>query len=218
MGSVRLNLLLVLVLAGMIGVQWLLLPDPSRRNWEFLPDMVESPARGAQAPVPTLADGTVVDLRPPAGSVARGFIPLQYPATPEGALLAGRELVNHIPVDDSDEVARGAFVYATFCTVCHGAGGHGDGTATKLGVPPPPSLLADHAMEMSDGQMYHVVSLGQANMASYASQVTRDDRWRVINYIRALQRSPEAPPTLEAAEALREEPSEVAAEPNPEGT
>ena len=191
-GSVRINLLLVLVLAGLIAVQWLLLPDPSRRNWEFLPDMVESPARGAQAPVPALADGTVVDLRPPPGSVAKGFIPLPYAATPEGALLAGKELVNHFPEDDPDAAARGAFVYATFCVVCHGAGGHGDGTATRLGVPPPPSLLADHAKEMSDGQIYHVISLGQANMASYASQVTRDDRWRVVNYIRGLQEAPVA--------------------------
>jgi len=189
-GSVALIILLVVVLAGLIGLHWIILPDPSRRNYEFLPGMVESVAHDAQSPA-LRADGTRIDLRPPRGSVARGYIPFAYEATPEGALLAGRELSNPVPVEDADAVARGAFVFATFCSVCHGAAGHGDGTVTLRGVPPPPSLLLDHAVEMSDGQMFHVITLGQANMSSYASQVEREDRWRVIRYIRTLQQTPE---------------------------
>jgi mono/diheme cytochrome c family protein len=197
-GSVALNLLLVLILASLIGVHWLVLPDPSRRNKEFLPDMVVSVARDAQTPGPRLADGTVVDFRPPAGSVARGMAPFGYDATPEGARLAGEEL--RAPAWSEDDLpdvdARGAFVFSNFCAVCHGAAGHGDGPATKRGVPPPPSFLADKALNMSDGQMYHVITLGQGNMASYASQVQRADRWKVIRYLRALQEPPqeETPP------------------------
>ena len=63
--------LLVVVLGLLIGIQWLLLPDPSRRNYEFLPNMVESVAHDAQGPPVSLADGTAVDLRPPLGAVAR---------------------------------------------------------------------------------------------------------------------------------------------------
>ena len=144
-----------------------------------------------------LADGRRVDLRPPAGSVARGYLPIGYAATPEGALLAGLELRNPIVAEDADAVARGAFVFATFCSVCHGAGGQGDGTVTRRGVPPPPSLLLENALQMTDGQMFHVISMGQANMAAYASQVERDDRWRVIRYIRTLQ---EAAATPDASE------------------
>ncbi len=44
---------------------------------------------------------------------------------------------------------------------------------------------------MPDGQMYHLITLGQKNMASYATQVQRDDRWKVIRYIRTLQEPPE---------------------------
>ena len=83
--------------------------------------------------------------------------------------------------------ARGGEVFNTFCSVCHGAGGHGDGNVVKRGVPPPPSLLLEHATQMADGQMYHVVTLGQGNMASYASQVVREDRWLAIRHIRKLQ-------------------------------
>jgi mono/diheme cytochrome c family protein len=64
---------------------------------------------------------------------------------------------------------------------------------TKQGVPPPPSLLAERALRMADGQMYHIITFGQGNMAAYASQVEREDRWRVINYVRELQKEATAP-------------------------
>lgn len=190
-------LLLVVVLAGIVGLHWLILPDASRRNYQLLPDMVESVAHDAQRPAPLLADGSRLDLRPPPHSVARDFLPLGYPATPEGALLAGRELSNPLDPDDPDALERGAFVFTTFCTVCHGAGGQGDGAVTRRGVPPPPSLLLDNAVRMSDGQMFHVISMGQGNMAGYASQVEREDRWRVIRHVRTLQTATVAADTPE---------------------
>jgi len=218
-GLVMIGLLLV-VLAGLIGAHWLILPDPSQRNYEFFPNMVESYAHDAQSPPPLLDDGTALDLRPPVGSVARGYMPFEYPATPEGALLAGQELQNPFAADDAEAVARGATVYSNFCAVCHGGAGHGDGPVTRKGVPPPPSLLLEHAVELADGQMFHVISTGQGNMASYASQVERVDRWRAILHVRRLQAAPPEPPaptgdaevaaepgTLETAEAAEHPPS-----------
>ncbi len=213
--SVTLNLLLVLILAVLIGAHWLVLPDPSRRNYEFLPDMVDSLAHDAQAPAPLIA-GATLDLRPPTGSIARGYLPLEYPATPEGERLAGEELVNPIPDDDADALARGAAVYSTFCSVCHGGGGRGDGTATRRGVPPPPSLLAEKALRMSDGGMYHVISLGRGNMASYASQVERKDRWKAIRYIRTLQEAEEARKASEAQEIIEAQQETIEAQATPD--
>ena len=60
-------------------------------------------------------------------------------------------------------------------------------------------LLLEHALNMTEGQMYHVISLGQGNMASYASQVTRDDRWRAIIHIRRLQTAPPLDPATDPA-------------------
>ena len=181
---------LALSLASLIGLQWLILPDPYRRNYEFFPNMVESVARDAQNSPLVLDDGALVDRRVPPGSVARGYLPLPFPATPEGALLAGQTLTNPIAADDLEAVVRGAFVFNTFCAVCHGPKGLGDGPVTKRGVPPPPSFLLDNAVNMADGQMYHVITLGQKNMASYASQISREDRWKVIRFVRTLQESP----------------------------
>jgi mono/diheme cytochrome c family protein len=99
------------------------------------------------------------------------------------------ELVNPVPAADAAAVERGRAVFASFCAVCHGAGGNGDGPVTRRGVPPPPSLFGENAMGMSDGRMYHIITSGQGNMAAYASQVERLDRWRIIRYIRSLQSS-----------------------------
>ncbi len=182
------QLLLVLVLVMLIAAHWAVPSDPTQRNFNFLPGMVDSVAYEAQAPAPQLDDGLVVDFRPPEGSVARGHEPLLYEPTPEGAALAGVELENPVPADDPEAAARGAFVFSTYCVTCHGPQGLGDGPVTKQGVPPPPSLIGEKAMQMADGQMYHIITLGQGNMAAYAAQVEREDRWRVINYVRQLQR------------------------------
>jgi mono/diheme cytochrome c family protein len=186
--------LLLIVLALLIGTHWVILPDPSQRNYEFFPNMVDSIARDAQSPPLVLGDGQALDLRPPEGSVARGYIPFEYEATPEGALLAGQELQNPFAADDADAAARGAIVFSNFCAVCHGGTGAGDGPVTRRGVPPPPSLLLEHAVDMADGQMFHLISTGQANMAAYASQVERDDRWRTVLHVRRLQAAPPAAP------------------------
>ena len=53
---------------------------------------------------------------------------------------------------------------------------------------PPPSFLAARAMEMPDGQMFHVLTLGQGNMPTFAAQLEPDDRWRVILHLRKVQK------------------------------
>ncbi len=185
--ATRVNVALAVLLGLIIAAHWAVPSEPTQRNFHFFPDMVDSLAYEAQAPAPLLASGMAVDLRPPEGSVARGYLPLAYDATPEDAARAGTELERPHPADEAKAVERGGFVYATFCATCHGAGGEGDGPMTQRGVPPPPSLLLPHAVELADGQMYHLITLGQGNMAGYAAQVGRADRWNVISYIRTLQ-------------------------------
>jgi mono/diheme cytochrome c family protein len=82
---------------------------------------------------------------------------------------------------------RGAFVFRTFCVPCHGGSGRGDGPVALRGYPAPASLLAEKAIHMTDGQIFHVLTFGQKNMPSYASQLSEDDRWKVILYVRSMQ-------------------------------
>ncbi len=190
-----LNLFLALLLLGSAAANWMLRPDLSRPNLEFAPDMAHSPRYNAFAANPNFADGKTLQ-REPQTSIPRGFTPLHYVATPEDALLAGKELTS--PVSGEAAGTRGEFVFQNFCATCHGTGGLGNGPVAQRGFPPPPSLLADKARNIKDGQMFHILPYGQNNMPSYASQISRQDRWDVIAYVRSLQQAAPAPAVLAA--------------------
>ncbi len=192
------NLLLAVVLVAIVGAYVGLGADPTVPNWEFLPNMVRSVAADTFAPMPLLPGGQTLQPPPP-GTIPRGLLPLHYAATPEDAVRAASELTNPYAADDAVALARGAVVFGSNCAVCHGGGGQGDGPVTLRGVPPPPSFFADNALKLKDGQMFHIVTYGQKNMASYASQVPREDRWKAILHIRGLQRKAAAQAATQAA-------------------
>lgn len=182
------NSFLFALLLALVGFNWWASPDAAQPNFEILPQMAHSARYNAYAANPNFADGKT--LQPPVpGTIAHGMMPLHYTAAPGDALRAGEELSAPPGSGDARALARGEHVFKTFCTPCHGADAAGMGSVTQRGVPPPPSLLAPHAVAMKDGQMFHVLTYGQNNMASYAGQVTRSDRWQVITYIRSLQRA-----------------------------
>jgi mono/diheme cytochrome c family protein len=165
--------------------------DPDRRGLELFPDMAHSLAAETYAAEPALPGGRAQQPLVP-GVVVRGFEPFPNPPTPEGAAKAGAELANPFAATAAAALARGAQRYAIFCAVCHGADGQGRGPAVERGMLPPPSLLADRARALPDGHLFHVLTCGQGNMASYATQLSREDRWKTILHVRALQAA--APP------------------------
>ena len=179
-----LNVALFLLAVALLSLNFVMRSDPAKRNVDVLPDMVRSIPFDSFARNPNFADG--MTLRAPVpGTIIRGQMPLHYAATPADALRAGLELTS--PIDAKVAATRGAVVYANFCETCHGPAGKGDGRVAQRGFPMPPSLLAPHALQMKDGQMFHVVTYGQANMPSYAAQISREDRWAAIAYVRGLQ-------------------------------
>jgi mono/diheme cytochrome c family protein len=181
--------------------------DASKRNLVFAPNMYENPGYESQDPNPNFADGKTLQ-RPVAGTIARGSLPLhQGELTLDITTVLWREMSpeqqeawdaygppwDEGRLDDATKAAydaRGRFVYETFCLVCHGAGGKGDGTVTQRGVPPPKSFQDPDIVKLTDGRMFRSVTLGKANMPAYASQVEREDRWKAIRYIRSLQQAP----------------------------
>ncbi len=181
-----LNLGLAAVTVTAVVLSFAAARDFSRPNLEIMPDMVHCPTYQAFEPNPNHADGMTLRLPAP-GSIARGLPPFHYERTEVDALRAGEELKNPIASDDQDALLRGSVEFATFCQPCHGPSGAGDGMVSKRGFPPPPSMLLEHAVNMKDGQMYHIITLGQVNMPAHGSQVSREDRWKIINYIRSMQ-------------------------------
>jgi mono/diheme cytochrome c family protein len=189
MARYRFDLLLLVLLVGALAAAWSIRPDASRPNFEPLVEgqMARSPAYGSFDPNPNFPDGLTLRL-PPAGTIPRGEKLFPYKATPEDAVRAGLELHNPFSSRDEGRVKRGGVVFGNFCQVCHGPFGLGDGTITQGGFPPPPPLTADRAVQMPDGQMFHVLTAGQGRMPSVAPQLSADDRWCAILYVRQLQR------------------------------
>jgi mono/diheme cytochrome c family protein len=180
------NLLLLLAFIGTLGLHLLADRDHRLRNFEAMPDMAHSPAYDTLAPNPNFADGRTLQLPEP-GTIARGRKPLHFGPSPEDAVRAGEELPNPFTGDDSTVRERGAFLFTNYCQMCHGPGGKGDGPMMQRGIPPSASLVAENAVQMKDGQLFHVLTYGQRNMQSHAAQLSPEDRWKVILHVRSLQ-------------------------------
>jgi mono/diheme cytochrome c family protein len=183
--SIRLlNYILAIALLASVAGILTLRPHPWRPNTEFLPEMVRTHRFNAYSGNPNFADGKTLQS-PVDGTIPRGLPPLRLTASTEDAARAGEMLQS--PVTSPDAVTRGAKVFSTFCQPCHGAEGRGDGLVVSRGYPAPTSLYAENALKIKDGQLFHIVTYGQKNMPPYAAQISRDDRWNVIAYVRSLQ-------------------------------
>jgi mono/diheme cytochrome c family protein len=203
MARYRLDLLLLVLLGGTLAIAFSVRRDVSQPNYAPLVEgqMGRSPAYDSFAFNPNFADGLTLRL-PPAGTIARGQMPFHYKATPDDAVRAGVELHNPFTSKDERRLSRGSVVFASFCQVCHGPFGQGDGPVTLGGFPPPPSLAAERAIHMPEGQMFHVLTRGQGRMPSVAPQLSPEDRWCAVLYVRQLQQS-HTPPGSPGAVTLK---------------
>jgi mono/diheme cytochrome c family protein len=105
------------------------------------------------------------------------------PATPGPAL----------PTLPGDLNVRGDTLYNTYCAVCHGHTGAGNGpvSARLVGVP---SLLTDRARAYTDGYLYSMIRYGRGLMPKYGDKVpVPANRWAIVNHLRALQAAAPAP-------------------------
>ena len=141
------------------------------------------------APNPNTRDGKTLQA-PVAGTVPRGFLPLHYGRSAAEAERAGREL--HDPPSLPRDPARGRMLYATFCLVCHGENGRGDGPLASR-IPPPTSYASERVRGLPAGQIYHVISYGSGRMPPYAAQVPQADRWLIVREVQRLAQAAEAP-------------------------
>jgi mono/diheme cytochrome c family protein len=124
------------------------------------------------------------------GTIARGQ--LRIDEARYTGKIAGEDINEFpIPITKAD-IERGQARFNVYCTPCHGRLGDGNGMVVMRGFRQPPSYFSQRLMDAPVGHFYDVISNGFGSMASYASRVTPDDRWRVIAYIRALQFSESA--------------------------
>ena len=127
---------------------------------------------------------------PVAGTVARGFLK-EDDALYRGLTSSG-ELVTNNPLEVTAELMqRGQERYEIFCSVCHGNAGDGQGIIMKgnYGYVQAPTFHSAGLRALPDGHFFNAMTNGIRTMPSYASQVPVKDRWAIVAYIRALQRS-----------------------------
>lgn len=96
-------------------------------------------------------------------------------------------LVNPVAPDDSS-IARGERKFRKVCVPCHGVTLAGNGPVAANFMPPP-DLLASLTRGRKDGYIYTYIRHGGLVMPSYGPQVTAQEAWDVINYIRYMQRT-----------------------------
>lgn len=125
---------------------------------------------------------------PVEGTVARGFIPYEFKGMPDSMVVI---TPNPLPVT-KEVLELGKKKFDTYCSPCHGYYGKGDSRLRGF-FPAPPTLHSEKARNWKDANIYHVITNGQNVMPGYDRQVSRDERWAIIHYIRVLQRSQNAP-------------------------
>jgi len=87
---------------------------------------------------------------------------------------------------------RGRQRFNINCAVCHGATAAGDGIVKQYGLTTVQSLQQDRIRVMADGEIFDTITHGKNTMMAYGPRVTVVDRWAIIGYLRALERSQNA--------------------------
>jgi mono/diheme cytochrome c family protein len=99
--------------------------------------------------------------------------------------IAERTLTNPIP-ETEKTLEDGKILYSRYCIHCHGEGGKGDGlvAAQYKGVP---NYSSDALKTMNDGHIFHVITHGKGRMWPHGSQITPEERWKIVQYVHKLQ-------------------------------
>ncbi len=89
-------------------------------------------------------------------------------------------------------IVAGDRLYPENCAACHGAEGRGDGPMAASLKVPPADLTAGHLWGHSDGELFwrltHGIDApegGDLVMPSFAAVLTEEQRWNLIDFIRA---------------------------------
>jgi putative copper export protein/mono/diheme cytochrome c family protein/peroxiredoxin len=83
-------------------------------------------------------------------------------------------------------IAGGARAYREHCAACHGSSGAGNGPAGAALSPPPSDLRAHHAALHTAGDLFWWITHGRRQMPAFRARLDAEERWDVVNFIRAL--------------------------------
>ncbi|MBO0930763.1 c-type cytochrome [Fibrella aquatilis] len=108
-----------------------------------------------------------------------------YNIPKDSIAIAERTLVNPI-ASNAANLDEGKILYGRFCIHCHGENGKGDGLVGKEYAGVPNYSVGDYKT-MNDGHIFHVITHGKGRMWPHGSQMTPEERWKIVLYVHKLQ-------------------------------
>ncbi len=156
---------------GLIIIALLLLPFIVGMLFTFQVIHIQFPTDMESSPAIDYQEGPRLD--PPEGAVplqGQAVIPEEFP-------------VNPVPTDEVS-VQRGRILYSMQCELCHGDTGRGDGPLAGYFARTPEDLVGAKTAAEFDGSVYLVIQNGFGQMPALAENLTVQERWDVINYVR----------------------------------
>jgi hypothetical protein len=198
-------LLLFLTFIGTVSICGFRGSHSARPQIELFPDMVRQNKVRPETPNDFFADHLASRLIPE-GTVARTKA---YEINGEALKVDGKEVY---PYEDSPVntgritgttnwvvlnplpftrtlLQRGQQRFQIYCSPCHGPDGDGKGITSKYGMAGMANLHEQRFVVMADGEIFNTITYGKPLMGAYGPNVPVEDRWAIIAYIRALQRS-----------------------------
>jgi len=163
-------------------------------GYEYMPNMYRSSSYETYSENPLFTNNSTA-RQPVEGTIARGFMPFEYENSLEDYLRAGKELIS--PLDNNtNNFNQGQVLYGMFCAHCHGKKGDGNSSIKHPLYSAVPSYSDDVLMKRSgstmknlaDGHIYHAITYGFNAMGGHASQISSEERWKIIMYVNQLQK------------------------------
>jgi mono/diheme cytochrome c family protein len=206
-GFLLISLLLTIAAVAVLGFRG---EKTTNEPWEIFPDMVRQMKVRAQSPLNFFADGRGPRM-PINGTVPIGYempkpqtdgSPMPAEAMPRGFSVGtdyldtgkmGEKWGTGIPVPVTPQLLqRGRERFNITCVMCHGATAAGNGITKSYGLATVVTLQDDRIRKMADGEIFNTITNGKNTMMAYGPNIMVADRWAIIAYLRALQRSQNA--------------------------
>lgn len=188
--------------------------DKTTPGYTYMDDMYVSPSLETYQSTDMFENGMEAQT-PVEGTIPRGYHPYLVPNTNEGYMMTQTNPADYMPADFSSmDPKEGEKLYNIFCSHCHGVKGDGQGPLSESGkFPGVPGYASSRLPDITPASAYHVIMYGKNNMGSHASQLTYEERWKIIRYVWKLRAdqsgtedmSAEAPAADGAAEATETE-------------
>ena len=181
-------LILLIATVGVVGFAGFRGGFSRKPPLEVFPDMKRQPKLRPQKPSPFFADQRTSRLPVP-GTIPVDALLADNPAS-NGRVPGTTNFVETNPFPITREfLVRGQQRFTIYCSPCHSQAGDGNGITTKYGMLRAGNFHEPRLVKAPDGELFHTVTYGKNQMPSYAAQVPVADRWAIIAYIRALERT-----------------------------